>query len=112
VAHLPTAGVVVVVRFLPHFSVTNEPNANNNTMKIAIVASLFASATAFAPASVQKQSIALSASPYEKELGVQAPLGFFDPMGMLNDVPKEGFDNLREIEIKHGRVAVCELLDL
>ena len=27
-------------------------------------------------------------------------------MGVLNDVPKEGFDNLREIESKHGRVAV------
>ena len=75
-------------------------------MKIVIVSSLLASAAAFAPASVQKQNVALFASPYEEELGVQVPLGFFDPMGVLNDVPKEGFDNLREIEIKHGRVAV------
>jgi hypothetical protein len=33
-------------------------------------------------------------------------LGFYDPCGFLDDVPQEGFDNLRYIELKHGRVAM------
>lgn len=43
-------------------------------MKLAVISALIASAAAFAPASVQKQGVALLASPYEKELGVQAPV--------------------------------------
>ena len=45
-------------------------------MKLALVSALVASATAFAPASTQKQTSALSASPYEKELGAQVPVRF------------------------------------
>jgi len=76
-------------------------------MKLAIVASLIASAAAFAPSKVAQSSTALNGA-FEDELGAQPPLGFFDPFGMLNgDVDQERFDRLRYVEIKHGRI--CQL---
>jgi hypothetical protein len=49
-------------------------------MKSIIAASLIASAAAFAPASQMSSSSAVQA--FENELGAQAPLGFFDPLGL------------------------------
>merc|ERR1719264_2335130 len=43
---------------------------------------------------------------FEKELGVQAPVGFWDPLGLANDGNVETFRRRRETEIKHGRVAM------
>ena len=75
-------------------------------MKLAALSALVASATAFAPAQTGKATTALNA--FEDELGAQAPLGFFDPFGMLSgDVTQERFDRLRYVEIKHGRI--CQL---
>mmetsp|Transcript_96519 Transcript_96519/g.144429 ORF Transcript_96519/g.144429 Transcript_96519/m.144429 type:complete len:201 (-) Transcript_96519:242-844(-) len=74
-------------------------------MKSAILASLVASAAAFAPAQQKSSSTALSAD-FSKEIGVQAPLGFWDPLGVLEDSTEEQFNFYREIEIKHGRVAM------
>ena len=77
-------------------------------MKCAILSTLFVGAAAFAPAQTGKASTALSAD-LTAEVGAQAPLGCFDPLGVLGD-PKDGdqeqFDNLRYIELKHGRVAM------
>merc|ERR1712037_228499 len=39
-----------------------------------------------------------------------APLGFFDPLGFTKVGDKEGFNNLRAAEIKHGRVAMMAAL--
>ncbi|KAL3916695.1 MAG: hypothetical protein SGARI_007901, partial [Bacillariaceae sp.] len=72
-------------------------------MKIAIAASLVASAAAFAPAKQASTSTAIKA--FEDELGVQPPLGFFDPLGMLDGASEKRFEQLRYTEIKHGRVA-------
>jgi len=44
---------------------------------------------------------------FESELGVQPPLGFFDPLGLLEDADQERFDRLRYVEVKHGRI--CQL---
>merc|ERR1719223_2266017 len=44
---------------------------------------------------------------FEEELGAQAPLGFYDPLGMLDDADQERFDRLRFVELKHGRI--CQL---
>mgnify|MGYP006173726317 FL=1 len=78
-------------------------------MKSAIIAALIGSAAAFAPAPVAKTSSAIRA--FEDELGVQPPLGFFDPFGMLSgDVTQERFDRLRYVEIKHGRIAQLAFL--
>jgi len=74
-------------------------------MKLAAFAALMGSAAAFAPAAQQKATTALNA--FESELGVQPPLGFFDPLGLLDDADQERFDRLRYVEIKHGRI--CQL---
>ena len=41
-----------------------------------------------------------------EELGVQAPVGFWDPVGYTRDGDIEIFKRRRETEIKHGRVAM------
>ena len=76
-------------------------------MKLAALTALVASASAFAPAQTGSATTALKA--FEDELGAQAPLGFFDPFGMLSgDVTQERFDRLRYVEIK-PYVSVCLL---
>ena len=77
-------------------------------MKLAIAALLASSADAFAPAQVGKTSTALNA--FESEIGSQAPLGFFSPLGMLADADQEQFDRLRYVEVKHGRIAQVNFL--
>ena len=70
-------------------------------MKTVIFASLVASAAAFAPASQQKAaSSTTSLAAYEDALGAQPPLGFFDPLGMLNNASEERFERLRYTELK------------
>ena len=73
-------------------------------MKSAVFATLLATAAAFAPASQKASSSALAA--FEGELGAQAPLGFFDPLGLVADGDQEKFDRLRYVEIKHGRICM------
>jgi hypothetical protein len=73
-------------------------------MKSVIIASLVASAVAFAPAKQAATSTTLKA--FEGELGAQAPLGFFDPLGLVADGDQEKFDRLRYVEIKHGRISM------
>ena len=77
-------------------------------MKLAIATTLVASAAAFAPSKVAQSSTALNA--FESELGVQPPLGFFDPLGLLDDADQERFDRLRYVEIKHGRISQLAFL--
>merc|ERR1712127_863082 len=43
---------------------------------------------------------------FENELGVQAPVGFFDPFGRTKDGDIEAFKRRRETELKNGRVAM------
>merc|ERR1712157_539307 len=43
---------------------------------------------------------------FENELGVQAPLGFWDPIGYTADGNVENFKRRRQTEIKHGRIAM------
>merc|ERR1711933_514663 len=43
---------------------------------------------------------------FEAELGVQAPVGFFDPVGFTKDGNEAAFKRRREVEIKHGRVSM------
>lgn len=40
---------------------------------------------------------------FENELGVQPPLGFWDPLGYLKNADAAKFEKLRGLEIKHGR---------
>ena len=73
-----------------------------------ILATLLTSAAAFAPYQVAKTSTTLNA--FEGEVGVQAPLGFFDPLGLLDDADQERFDRLRYVEVKHGRISQLAFL--
>ncbi|KAL3921892.1 MAG: hypothetical protein SGILL_002505 [Bacillariaceae sp.] len=73
-------------------------------MKTAVLASLIASAAAFAPAKQATTSTSVNA--FEDALGAQPPLGFFDPLGMVEDGDQEKFDRLRYVEIKHGRICM------
>merc|ERR1719384_2017354 len=77
-------------------------------MKSTMVAALVGVASAFAPSNVPKTSLALKA--FEGELGVQPPLGFFDPLGLLEDADQERFDRLRYVELKHGRISQLAFL--
>jgi hypothetical protein len=74
-------------------------------MKSVIAASLIAGAAAFAPAQQARTSVATNMA-FESELGAQAPLGFFDPLGLVADGDQEKFDRLRYVEIKHGRICM------
>merc|ERR1712228_669743 len=47
---------------------------------------------------------------FESELGAQEPLGFYDPLGFLNDADQERFDRLRYVELKHGRISMLAFL--
>jgi len=78
-------------------------------MKLAIASVLAGSAAAFAPSAMPKASTALNMA-FESELGVQPPLGFFDPLGLLTDADQEKFDRLRYVELKHGRISQLAFL--
>merc|ERR1711933_20478 len=43
---------------------------------------------------------------FENELGVQAPVGFFDPLGFTKDGDEFSFRRRRSVEIKHGRICM------
>ncbi|CAE8696409.1 unnamed protein product [Polarella glacialis] len=43
---------------------------------------------------------------FESELGVQAPVGFFDPLGLSKDGDKATFMRRRSTELKHGRISM------
>merc|ERR1711884_333333 len=43
---------------------------------------------------------------FENELGVQAPVGFWDPLGLSSDGNAEDFKRRRVTEVKHGRISM------
>ena len=43
-------------------------------------------------------------------LGAQPPLGFWDPLGLLNDADEERFERLRYVETKHGRISMLAIV--
>ena len=56
-------------------------------MEFALLTTLVASAAAFAPAPAARSATTLSA--FESELRAQAPLGFYDPLGFLDQASQE-----------------------
>lgn len=69
-------------------------------MKLSILASLLATASAFVPSSTTTRMNVATSMAFEDELGAQPPLGFFDPLGMLSDADEETFNRLRYTEVK------------
>merc|ERR1712060_424346 len=43
---------------------------------------------------------------FENELGVQAPVGYWDPLGLGKDGEVSSFKRRRSVEIKHGRICM------
>ena len=79
-------------------------------MKLPIFASLLVGAAAFAPAQNSARTSTAVNADFSKELGVQVPLGFWDPLGLLKDADQEYFDCLRWVELKHGRIAMLAVV--
>jgi len=50
------------------------------------------------------------ATGFAAELGAQPPLGFIDPLNLLDGADQERFDRLRFVEIKHGRICMLAVL--
>ena len=78
---------------------------STNTMLLL----LLASASAFTPSGLHQKSSSSLAS-FESEIGAQAPIGFFDPLGLLEDADEERFERLRYVELKHGRISMLAVL--
>jgi hypothetical protein len=80
-------------------------------MKLAIVfSSLLATSSAFVAPSVKNQVPSALASAFENEVGVVAPTGFFDPLGISDSWDAETFARYQNGEIKNGRVAMLGVL--
>mmetsp|Transcript_6232 Transcript_6232/g.8230 ORF Transcript_6232/g.8230 Transcript_6232/m.8230 type:complete len:207 (-) Transcript_6232:243-863(-) len=72
---------------------------------IAALTTILATTSAFAPTAT-KQTSSSAIQAFENEVGAQPPLGFWDPLGMLDNADQERFDRLRYVELKHGRIAM------
>jgi hypothetical protein len=75
----------------------------------AILTALIGSSAAFAPSQTTSRSTS-SLAAFEDEIGAQAPLGFFDPLGLLKGADNARFNRLRYVEIKHGRAAMLAVV--
>mmetsp|Transcript_33989 Transcript_33989/g.43692 ORF Transcript_33989/g.43692 Transcript_33989/m.43692 type:complete len:222 (+) Transcript_33989:30-695(+) len=82
-------------------------------LQLVTLCSCVAAATAFvAPThlkNVAKSTSSLSMK-FEDELGVTAPLGFWDPLGFTSDGDEAAFRRRRISEIKHGRIAMMAVV--
>ena len=74
----------------------------------AVLATLL-SVAAFAPVARVARSSSLKMG-FESEIGAQPPLGFWDPLGLLDDADQDRFDRLRYVETKHGRISMLAIL--
>ena len=96
----------IVIAFFPR----NLDSTNFIEMFRAILAiATLAGAAAFAPVSQVARSSSLKMS-FESEIGAQPPLGFWDPLGLLDDADQARFDRLRIVENKHGRISMLAIL--
>ena len=73
---------------------------------------LAASAVAFAPKqlpSFGRSAVASMSMVDESVVGVQAPAGFYDPLGFVAKDGPEAFARRRAVERKHGRVSMAAI---
>merc|ERR1711971_219386 len=86
-------------------------NPKLNMMKTSLFALFVSYAYAFAPSTVSpNRASTVSKMAFEDALGSQAPLGFYDPLGLVADGDQKKFDRLRYVEIKHGRISMLAVL--
>lgn len=77
-------------------------------MKLTTIFAVIGSAAAFAPASNNYRPRSSLAS--WKDVGVTAPVGFFDPLGLSKNKNEATMNYYREAELKNGRVAMAACL--
>eukprot|EP01036_Dinobryon_divergens_P030063 gene30063-39256_t len=77
---------------------------------LIVVLATFASAAAFSVSSSRAARSSSLKMGFEDAVGAQPPLGFWDPLGLLNDADQAKFDRLRTVETKHGRIAQLAIL--
>lgn len=87
-----------------------KPISINIKMKTAILASLVASAAAFAPAQQAARTSVATNMAFEDAVGATPPLGFFDPLGLVADGNEKKFNRLRYVEVKHGRISMLAVV--
>eukprot|EP00520_Triparma_pacifica_P013031 CAMPEP_0118650640 /NCGR_PEP_ID=MMETSP0785-20121206/10353_1 /TAXON_ID=91992 /ORGANISM="Bolidomonas pacifica, Strain CCMP 1866" /LENGTH=203 /DNA_ID=CAMNT_0006543025 /DNA_START=8 /DNA_END=619 /DNA_ORIENTATION=+ len=84
-------------------------------MKLAILATLVAAVSAFAPAPMARPTSSLKMDPKD-QIGVLPPLGYWDPLGLIKNgpygTPEDNFAHYRAVEVKHGRIAMAGFLGL
>jgi len=72
----------------------------------ALALGLAGATVAVAAASRGRSQVQRAAFDPTQELGIQAPVGFWDPLGFCDDGDEAAFRRRRAVEIKHGRVAM------
>ncbi|CAE8728228.1 unnamed protein product [Polarella glacialis] len=80
----------------------NSEIANGRLAMVALMAMLFQNGTV----GTTGPAMWLGASAFESELGVQAPVGFWDPAGLAKDGDADAFRRRRGVELKHGRICM------
>jgi len=80
-------------------------------MKLSLLLATIGSAAAFAPAP-QQPTITSRVAAWKDDVavGVTAPMGYFDPLGLSQGKSDEMMNMYREAELKHGRVAMAACL--
>lgn len=72
--------------------------------------SLLAFSAAFAPVAQKGSSTSLAAWKDETVVGITAPMGYFDPLGLSEGQSDAIMNAYRESELKHGRIAMAACL--
>ncbi|EGB03655.1 hypothetical protein AURANDRAFT_55489 [Aureococcus anophagefferens] len=79
-------------------------------MQPLLLALTFSAASAFVAPTTPAVGLVLDGSAVdETAIGVQAPAGFWDPLGLSTNQP-EGFERRRAVERKHGRIAMVAMV--
>merc|ERR1711903_358075 len=85
------------------------PQVIRNMARLLAAVALLAPATGFVAPAAPASSSALRADASGMD-GIQAPTGFFDPLGLSKSASDETLAWYRAAEIKHGRVAMAAFL--
>jgi len=92
---------------VPVKSQTSNAMGGTPVLGLAIVGSMIAAKASFVGRSGRTTARKIAAvRAFESELGVQAPAGFWDPLGLAKDGDLDQFKRRRSVEIKHGRVSM------
>eukprot|EP00414_Alexandrium_minutum_P003170 CAMPEP_0113818478 /NCGR_PEP_ID=MMETSP0328-20130328/260_1 /TAXON_ID=39455 /ORGANISM="Alexandrium minutum" /LENGTH=300 /DNA_ID=CAMNT_0000786413 /DNA_START=96 /DNA_END=998 /DNA_ORIENTATION=+ /assembly_acc=CAM_ASM_000350 len=83
-----------------------QAGASSTSSSVPLVAMGLVGAAAAASLSRRSSQVKRAAFDPTQELGIQAPVGFWDPLGFCDDGDEASFKRRRAVEIKHGRVAM------